>query len=220
MKSYKSIPSSEITPEHVYLNRRKFMKLAGLTGAGALLAACAPRSEEQAPQAPAPMDDETAGEAAPDEVKKTDELGDPANQYDEITNYNNFYEFTTDKEGVAQLSKDFPTSPWDVEVGGLVNKPKTFSMEEILKKFPAEERIYRLRCVEAWSMVIPWMGFPLSKLLKEVEPQGSAKYVAFTTILDPEHMPGQKMSFYPWPYTEGLRMDEAMHDLAILVTGM
>lgn len=215
----KPIPSSEITPEEVYLNRRKFMQTAGLVGAGALLAACAPGLASPQGEAVPP------GDAAIPEsgsiTTNTDELGDPVNTYDEITNYNNFYEFTEDKAGVATLSKGFPTSPWEIKVGGLVNKPKTFGIEDIRKLFPSEERIYRLRCVEAWSMVIPWMGFPLASILKEVEPTGDAKYVGFTTVFDPDNMIGQKFSgVYPWPYTEGLRLDEAMHDLAILATGM
>jgi sulfoxide reductase catalytic subunit YedY len=231
MKNFGSVPirSSEITPEHVYLNRRQFMKTAAVVGAGALVAACAPGSpaaEEPADEAPGGQTpagempatgNEEAGGAV---TAKTDELGDPLNAYEEITNYNNYYEFSFDKEAVAPISKDFPTSPWIVEVGGLVNKPQTFAIEDLLKKFPSEERIYRLRCVEGWSMVIPWMGFPLSKLLSEVEPQGSAKYVAFQTVMDEEHMPNLAVSLYPWPYSEGLRLDEAMNDLAILVTGL
>ena len=137
-----------------------------------------------------------------------------------IISYNNFYEFTTDKEDVARLARNFKTSPWVVRVGGLVNKPHTYDMDELLKKFPQEERIYRLRCVEAWSMVIPWLGFPLAKLLKDVEPTSKARYVRFETLHDPEQMPGQKSIFYKWPYVEGLRMDEAMHDLTILATGI
>jgi methionine sulfoxide reductase catalytic subunit len=142
------------------------------------------------------------------------------NSFEDITHYNNYYEFTTDKEGVASLSKDFVTHPWTVEVGGLVNKPKTFGIEDILKKFPREERIYRLRCVEAWSMVIPWLGFPLNKLLQEVEPTSDAKFVRFQTILDSKQMPGQNDNYFEWPYTEGLRLDEAMHDLTILSSGL
>jgi sulfoxide reductase catalytic subunit YedY len=203
-----TIPSSEITPEGLYLNRRQFMKLAGGAGAAALLAACGVQPTENAAStetlmAPRPVDD----------------LGDPANTFDQITHYNNYYEFTTDKEGVAKLAADFPTTPWQVEVGGLVQNPRTYDMDQ-LRAFPQEERIYRLRCVEAWSMVIPWTGFPLAKLLAEVEPMTSARYVAFTTKMDKEHMPGLKSRFYPWPYTEGLRLDEAMNDLALLVTGL
>jgi methionine sulfoxide reductase catalytic subunit len=154
------------------------------------------------------------------ETGKTDELGDPANSYEDITNYNNYYEFTTDKENVAKLAQDFNPSPWTVEVYGLVTKPKTFGMEDLLSKFTQEERIYRLRCVEAWSMVIPWEGFTLASLLKEVEPTSDAKYVRFESVLRPEEMPGQKSPFYPWPYQEGLRLDEAMNDLTILATGL
>jgi methionine sulfoxide reductase catalytic subunit len=151
---------------------------------------------------------------------KTDELGDPANSYTDVTNYNNFYEFTTSKEGVAPLAKDFPTSPWEVEVSGLVNNPGKFGVEDLVKLFPPEERIYRLRCVEAWSMVIPWMGFSLSKLLNLVEPTSAARYVRFETTYQPDKMPGLKQPGYPWPYQEGLRLDEARHDLTILATGL
>ncbi len=203
---------SEITPEHLYLSRRQFIKTMGVLGSGAFLAACgiaAPGEGEQ--QTPPP--DLSAS-------KSTDELGDPLNTYEQITNYNNYYEFTVNKELVAERSKDFKTSPWDVEVYGLVNKPKTYSMESLLKDFTQEERIYRLRCVEAWSMVIPWLGFSLSKLIKAVDPKSSAKYVRFETLYDPEQMPGQYSKTYPWPYQEGLRLDEAMHDLTILATGL
>jgi methionine sulfoxide reductase catalytic subunit len=209
--SLKSIPvkPSEITPEALYLSRRDFLKSAGILGAGAFLAACAgtPQSQQPTP----------VGLKA---SRDTDELGDPLNTYDEITNYNNYYEFSTGKEAVAPLAASFPTSPWAVEVGGMVNHPKTYSLEDLLKKFTQEERIYRLRCVEAWSMVIPWLGFKLSDLLKEVEPTARAKYVRFTSIMDPKDMPGQSSPFYPWPYQEGLRLDEAMNDLTILATGL
>lgn len=219
------ISPSEITPEHVFLNRRKFMIGAGSAATLVALAACG------APQAPAappaavptlPLDELPAalGHAEPTASATTDELGDALNSYEEITNYNNFYEFSTDKQAVAQLSPNFITRPWDITVGGLVNKPQTFSIDDILKNFDQEERIYRLRCVEAWSMVIPWVGFSMSKLLNEVEPTPEAKYVKFTTILDPEQMPGQKSSILDWPYVEGLRLDEAMNDLAIFATGM
>lgn len=201
------IASSEITPKHIYLSRREFMKMAGLAAGGLALAACG-----AAP--PSPM------QTTPVDPTLTDELGGPANTYDQITNYNNYYEFTTSKEGVASLAKDFPTSPWEVEVYGLVNKPRKYSVDELIKKFPPEERIYRLRCVEAWSMVIPWLGFPLASLLSEVEPTADAKYVRFESVYKPEEMPGQRQPFYPWPYQEGLRLDEAMHDLTLLATGL
>jgi sulfoxide reductase catalytic subunit YedY len=205
--------SSEITPKSLYLSRRDFLKAAGIVTGTALLAACAPEASEQAgePMTEAP---------APTSNGKTDELGDPANAFEEITNYNNFYEFSTDKQAVAGLSKDFKTNPWSVVVGGLVNNPKTYAIEDLLKLFPQEERIYRLRCVEAWSMVIPWNGFPLASLLKEVEPTSDAKYVRFISIFDPKQMPGQNSPFYTWPYEEGLRLDEAMNELTILATGL
>ncbi|PKN95464.1 MAG: protein-methionine-sulfoxide reductase catalytic subunit MsrP [Chloroflexi bacterium HGW-Chloroflexi-6] len=204
------IPSSEITPKHVYLSRRDFIKAAGVLAGSVALAACAPDLPDATELAP----------ADPAISAKTDEFGDTVNSFEDITNYNNYYEFTIDKVGVARLSKDFKTSPWDVEVSGLVKNPRTFGVEDLIKSFPPEERIYRLRCVEAWSMVIPWMGFPLSKLLSLVEPTSDAKYVRFETILKPEEMPGQKEPWYPWPYQEGLRLDEAMHDLTILATGL
>jgi len=137
-----------------------------------------------------------------------------------VTNYNNFYEFTTSKERVATVAKKFVARPWTVEVDGLVHKPKTFDLEEILKLSPPEERIYRMRCVEGWSMVIPWAGFSLSKLLRVVEPLGKAKYVAFETLLDPKRMPGQNTRVLDWPYVEGLRLDEALHPLTLLASGL
>ncbi len=210
---YKSVPvkSSEITPHSLYLSRRDFLKAAGIVSGSALLAACAPNATgTNMPE----------GQASAPPTGKVDEFGDPANSFEDITNYNNFYEFSTDKEAVNPLSKDFTTEPWTVEVYGLVNNPKKYAIEDLLKKFPQEERIYRLRCVEAWSMVIPWMGFPLASLLKEVEPTSDAKYVRFETVLRPKEMPGQESPFYPWPYQEGLRLDEAMNDLAILATGL
>ncbi|MBI5842789.1 MAG: protein-methionine-sulfoxide reductase catalytic subunit MsrP [Chloroflexi bacterium] len=209
--TYKSarIKPSEITPKHHYLSRRDFIKAAGLAAGSALLAACAPKAEGSSMSTPDPA---TSG--------KTDELGNPVNSFEDITNYNNYYEFSTDKRSVAPESTGFTTHPWTVEVTGLVNKPKTYAIEDLLKRFPQEERIYRLRCVEAWSMVIPWTGFPLASLLNEVEPTSNAKYVRFETVYRPEEMPGQKNPLYPWPYQEGLRIDEAMNDLAILGTGL
>jgi sulfoxide reductase catalytic subunit YedY len=204
------IRSSEITPEHIYLSRRSFMAGAGTLAAGALLAACGAE-----PAAPAASTGPT-----PAASKATDELGDPLNTYEQITTYNNYYEFSTDKAEPARISSGFKTSPWEVAVGGLVNKPQTFAVEDLLKKFDQEERIYRLRCVEAWSMVIPWQGFPLRKLLALVEPKAEAKFVRFETIYAPDQMPGQKDGYFPWPYVEGLRIDEAMNDLALLATGL
>jgi sulfoxide reductase catalytic subunit YedY len=208
---YRSVPvrSYEITPKHVYLSRRDFFRAAGVVAGSAALTACAPSVLEEAQNAaPGPTSN------------ATDELGDPVNTYQDITNYNNYYEFSTNKEAVAPLSENFTTAPWSLEVGGLVNNPKTFAIDDILKLFPQEERIYRLRCVEAWSMVIPWNGFPLASLLDMVEPTSDAKYVRFETIYRPEEMKGQGSPFYPWPYQEGLRIDEAMNDLTILATGI
>ncbi|MCA9980961.1 MAG: protein-methionine-sulfoxide reductase catalytic subunit MsrP, partial [Anaerolineales bacterium] len=133
---------------------------------------------------------------------------------------NNYYEFSTDKYRVSELATEFQTSPWQVEVTGMVNKPGIFDMDAIRQQFDQEERIYRLRCVEAWSMVIPWLGFPLRKLLEAVEPTSAAKYVRFETLYDPEQMPGQSSPWYNWPYVEGLRLDEAMNDLTLLSTGL
>ena len=137
-----------------------------------------------------------------------------------VAHYNNFYEFTTDKDGVAESAAGFQTKGWRVAVDGLVAKPRVFELDDLLKVSPPEERVYRMRCVEAWSMVIPWAGFPLSKLLALVEPLSSAKYVAFETLHDPQRMPGQKTDVLPWPYVEGLRMDEAMHPLTLLASGL
>ncbi|RME56132.1 MAG: protein-methionine-sulfoxide reductase catalytic subunit MsrP [Caldilineae bacterium] len=225
MSRFPQIPWYEITPEHVYLNRRAFMKGAGLAAGALALAACGPgappQEEPAAGSSPAqPAASGTEQEAEPSAGASTDELGDPLNSFEQITNYNNYYEFTTDKQRVAKMAKDFPTSPWTVTVGGLVNKPGVYDMDDIRSMFDIEERIYRLRCVEAWSMVIPWQGFPLRKLLEVVEPKSEAKYVRFETLYNPELMPGQKSRWYDWPYVEGLRMDEAMHDLTLLATGL
>ena len=208
---YKSVPirSYEITPKETYLSRRDFMKAAGVATGAALLTACAPSAADNSQNiTPGPTSN------------ATDELGDKVNTFEDITHYNNYYEFSVDKQEVADLVKDFKTTPWTVEVGGLVNTARTFGIEDLLKLFPQEERIYRLRCVEAWSMVIPWTGFSLASLLKMVEPTSAAKYVRFETVFRPEEMPGQKSPFYPWPYQEGLRLDEAMNELAILATGL
>jgi methionine sulfoxide reductase catalytic subunit len=211
------IPSSEITPEHVYINRRQFLKSLGIIGAGAFLAACTSQQSTPVP---------TESVESPKTGTTTDELGDPLNTYQEITNYNNYYEFSLDKQNVNPISEGFIPNqgegklPYQVEVYGLVNKPKTFGLEDLLNRFTQEERIYRLRCVEAWSMVIPWLGFSLAALLKEVEPLSNAKFVRFETVFDPEQMPGQRSASFPWPYQEGLRLDEAMHNLTILATGL
>ena len=210
-KKYRSVPvqPDEVTPKHIYQSRRKFLKQMGIVGLGALLASCAPDSFSDQP---VPTGIPTNG--------RTDDLGDPLTSYNAITGYCNFYEFTTDKETVDERAQDFVTEPWSVEVGGLVNNPRTYSLEDILDRFPQEERIYRMRCVEGWSMVIPWMGFPLKQLLEEVQPTGDAQFVAFETALVPEQMDGANSGLFPFPYLEGLRLDEAMHDLTLLATGL
>src|SRR6266542_1227574 len=210
--TYKSaqVKSSEITPYSQYLSRRDFLKAAGIVSGSALLAACSPKGTGTT----LPI------EAATVYPTEKDEFGDPTNTFEDIANYNNYYEFTTDKEGVAPLSQDFKASPWTVEVYGLVKNPKTYGIDDLLSKFTQEERIYRLRCVEGWSMVIPWTGFSLASLLKEVEPTSDAKFVRFETIMRHSEMKGEGNPFYPWPYEEGLRLDEAMHDLTILATGL
>jgi methionine sulfoxide reductase catalytic subunit len=198
------IRPSEITPHSVYLRRRDV--LAGALGAAAF--AMLPSRVTRA----API---TAQKSA----FSTDET--PTRRED-ATSYNNFYEFGVDKTDPAANAHLFKPTPWSVKIDGLVAKPATLSLEDILKPVTLEERIYRLRCVEGWSMVIPWIGFPLAELLKRVEPTGSAKYVAFETLVRPEEFPGQRGLFQPlpWPYLEGLRLDEAMHPLTILATGM
>ena len=208
------IKSSEITSKSAYLSRRDFIKAAGVVAGSVALAACAPNI------APAAKQSTPAGPANSAISGEKDELGNQVNSFTDITNYNNYYEFTEDKAGVAPLAAAFKTSPWEVEVYGLMNKPQKYALEDLIKQFQPEERIYRLRCVEAWSMVIPWVGFPLSKLLKAVDPTSAAKYVRFETVTRPSEMPGENNNLYPWPYQEGLRMDEAMNDLTILATGM
>ncbi|MGH2355889.1 MAG: protein-methionine-sulfoxide reductase catalytic subunit MsrP [Chloroflexota bacterium] len=202
------VDPSEITPEHVYRNRRAFMRGIGAVAAGvgaAALSACGDLSGEAGAIWPAP-------DLEPAE--------DTLTPYEAITNYNNYYEFSSDKEEPARMAQDFKTEPWTVSVGGLVKQPKTYAIEDLLQQFPQEERIYRLRCVEGWSMVIPWQGFPLHQLLAEVEPDPQAKYVRFESVMRPEALPGQRRGYYQWPYIEGLRLDEAMHDLTLLVTGL
>lgn len=210
------IPSSEITPEHLYLSRRQFMTGAAALGATALLAACGSNSTNQNNVSDAAATPAEAGSV----TATTDELGDELTSFEDATNYNNYYEFTTDKERVALLAAEYPTSPWQVEVGGLVNKPGVYDADDFKTMFDQEERIYRLRCVEGWSMVMPWMGFPMSKLLAIIEPKAEAKYIRFETVYDPDNMPGQKSPWYEWPYVEGLRLDEAMNDLALFATGL
>ncbi|HSE98016.1 MAG TPA: protein-methionine-sulfoxide reductase catalytic subunit MsrP [Blastocatellia bacterium] len=214
IKKPEEIKSSEITDKQLYKTRRAFMRGAAIaasaTATGLLyrgLTANSRRTEIA----------DATGEAA--QAAKQVE-GEAATSFEDITNYNNFYEFSTNKQAVAKKAKGFVTRPWTVSVEGMVNKPKVFDLDDLLKLGPPEERIYRLRCVEGWSMVIPWLGFPLAELLKQVEPNSSASFVEFTTLLDPERMPNQKTNVLDWPYVEGLRLDEAMHPLTILSVGL
>jgi sulfoxide reductase catalytic subunit YedY len=213
-------PGSEITPEPLYLRRREFIKNAGLaaltagaTGAGLLaITHNGPGvTGRKGTPAPEPQPLKVLGRYSTDE-KPT--------RYEDVTHYNNFYEFGTDKTDPASRSGSLRTRPWTVAVEGLVKKPLTIDIDQLLKWFPLEERIYRMRCVEAWSMVIPWLGFPLADFVKRVEPLGSAKYVAFQTLLDPAQMPEQRTHILDWPYVEGLRMDEALNPLALFAAGL
>jgi sulfoxide reductase catalytic subunit YedY len=204
----------EITPPEVYFNRRTFLR-GGLVAGSAAATALLYRQLNGVEL----VDSQTAelpGLTRPAQYT----LNEPLTPKASITNYNNFYEFTTNKDGVAAEAAGFQTAGWKVAVEGLVHKPKVFDLDDLRKISPPEERVYRLRCVEAWSMVVPWAGFSVSKLLERVQPMSGAKYVAFETLYDPVRMPGQKGKALQWPYVEGLRMDEAMHPLAILATGL
>jgi methionine sulfoxide reductase catalytic subunit len=212
IKKAADVASSEITPKRAYLSRRMFV--AGAAAAGASLLAGRKLLEMVSPAQVV-----EAG-AKLNTVKGPFGTDEKLTPYKDVTTYNNFYEFSTDKDGPSQLAKNFRTRPWQVKVEGLVQKPRTFDIDDILKLAPLEDRIYRHRCVEGWSMVIPWVGYPLSKLLQQVQPLGKAKYVEFTTLLDPQQMPGERTRILDWPYVEGLRLDEAMHPLAILCVGL
>jgi sulfoxide reductase catalytic subunit YedY len=203
MRQPSLIPFSEITPREVYLRRREFLAGAAALGAASVLPSGGMAAPLQAVKSPLSTDE------TPTSLK-------------DITSYNNFYEFGTDKTDPADYAGRLTTAPWTVKIDGLVAKPADYALEDILKPVTLEERIYRMRCVEGWSMVIPWVGFPLADLLKRAEPLGSAKYVAFQTLVRPDEMPGQRGFFQAltWPYVEGLRLDEAMHPLTILATGV
>jgi len=202
IKKAKDIRSSEITPRSLYLNRRQF--LAGTAIAGAAAVTGFGLREIVSPSTTA-----MAGNKI-----------DSVTPYKDVTNYNNYYEFSTDKEGPATLARNFRTRPWKVKIDGLVDKKQELDIDTIMKMASPEERIYRHRCVEGWSIVVPWVGFSLSELIKRVDPTSKAKFVEFTTILDMSQMPGQQRNVLQWPYVEGLRLDEAMHPLALLCFGM
>ena len=199
IKRRPDIPSSEITDERIYVDRRKFLATGSLLGVAAATGAL-----------PGCL------KASPSEAEADDKL----TPYKDVTTYNNYYEFGTGKEDPAENAGSFRTRPWSVTVEGLIKRPAVYNLEDILRPVTQQERIYRLRCVEGWSMVIPWMGFPLSAFISRVEPTSQAKFVEFTTLHDPRRMPGQRRPVLDWPYTEGLRLDEAMHPLTILATGL
>jgi len=213
IKKSSDIQSSEITPKSVYLNRRRF--IAGAAVAGAAAVAGLAFKEIGSPSLM------TEANAKIDGLQKSPfSTTEKQTPYKDVTNYNNFYEFSTDKYEPAGLSKNFKTRPWTVTIDGLVNKKQQLDVDTIMKMAAPEERIYRHRCVEGWSIVVPWVGFSLSELIKRAEPLGKAKFVEFTTLYDPKQMPGQRVPVLKWPYVEGLRMDEALHPLALLCFGM
>jgi len=207
------IPSSEITPKSTYLNRRSFLAGAAIAGAAAVTGIAFRNLTDPALTAQA--------NAKIDGVQKSPfSTTEKETPYKDVTNYNNFYEFSTDKYEPAGLAKNFKTRPWTVTIDGQVKKKQVLDVDTIIKMAAPEERIYRHRCVEGWSIVVPWIGFSLSELIKRADPLPKAKYVEFTTLYDPKQMPGQRVNVLAWPYVEGLRMDEAMHPLALLCFGM
>ena len=205
------VRSSEITPKSVYLDRRRFLKTAAIAGAGVAFGTIAPPA----------MAERGVKLAGVNKTKWTEKaLGEELTEYGPITQYNNFYEFGTGKTDPAKNSKNFKPRPWSLAVEGAVEKPGVYDLEDFLKPHQLEERVYRLRCVEAWSMVIPWVGIPLADVIKRFGPTGDAKYVAFETLHDEKRMPGQRRRVLKWPYKEGLRIDEAMNPLSLLVVGL
>jgi len=213
IKTQSEIPSSEITSKDFCMNRRKF--LAGAALAGTAVAAGVAFRGIAAPSLVAQAN------AKIDGIQKSSfSTTEKETPYKDVTNYNNFYEFSTDKYGPAGLAKDFKTRPWTVTIDGDVKKKQVLDVDAIMKLAAPEERIYRHRCVEGWSIVVPWVGYSLSELIKRAEPLGTAKYVEFTTLYDPKQMPGQRVNVLRWPYVEGLRLDEAVHPLALLCFGM
>lgn len=199
----------EITPQELYRSRRAFLKRGlTLTSTAALLAACKPSVLDPTP---------TANPVTPGLV---DELGANPTSEEDITGFTNYYEFSSNKLKPTELAQDFITSPWTIQIGGMVSDPQEISVDDLIARYPVLERVYRMRCVEGWSMVIPWQGFQLKDLIEDVKPTRDARYVRFEGVFDPDQMPGQRYSTYPWPYVEGLRLDEAMHDLTLMATGI
>ncbi|HNR03038.1 MAG TPA: protein-methionine-sulfoxide reductase catalytic subunit MsrP [Anaerolineaceae bacterium] len=194
----------QVTPENLFNSRRKFLKLAAAFGTAYALAACGINPTEQTTPTPAPT------------VPPLTDLRTP---FEKFTSFPNYYEFSMDKNKATALAQNLKTSPWPIEISGLVKRPATIDAAELIKTYTSEERVYRMRCVEAWSMVVPWMGFPLHRLLADLEVKEKAQFIRFTTLYDPEQMEGQKFSYFTWPYVEGLRLDEARHDLTLLAWG-
>jgi sulfoxide reductase catalytic subunit YedY len=216
IKQASDIRSSEITDKKVYLNRREFIRAAAITGAAAGLLGAEALAPVSAAAKGAPHGRKLAT------IKKGFALNAPdkVNAWEDITSYNNYYEFGSDKSDPAEMARNFKTEPWTVTIDGECNKKGVMNLEDVLKGETLEERVYRHRCVEAWSMIIPWVGFPLANFIKRCEPTSKAKYVEFYTLYDPKQMPGTRVPVLRWPYVEGLRMDEAMHPLTILVAGL
>jgi sulfoxide reductase catalytic subunit YedY len=215
-RGFRHAVSSEITPRHVYEQRRRMLQALAVGGGAAALATWAAR--DALAQTPRP-NKLAALPGARSAVPGATTMEKPTS-YEDVTHYNNFYEFGTDKGDPARAAGTLKTRPWTVAVEGEVKKPRTFALDDLLKLAPMEERVYRLRCVEGWSMVIPWVGYSLSELIRRVEPTGNAKYVEFVTLADPKQMPGVGGRVLDWPYVEGLRMDEAMNPLAMLAFGL
>ncbi len=216
------IPERDATPEHMYWNRRRFLTAAGAAGVGLLgLDGLRVRAADDG-NAGGKSSEPPGGKKSiyPARQNPAFTLDRPITDENTATSYNNFYEFSFGKTGIARLAKKLVPSPWTLEVTGLVSKPRTFDVDDLLKKMPLEERLYRFRCVEAWAMAVPWAGFPLSKLLGEVEPLGSAKFVRFVTFHKPEWGPGFASTEYPWPYFEALSLAEARSELTLLATGV
>jgi methionine sulfoxide reductase catalytic subunit len=211
IKKSSSLPASEITPKSLYMNRRAF--LAGTTTLAGMTLASGKFRDVISPAASASAAGKLNYTSGP---FSTNEKQTPLQ---DITNYNNYYEFSTDKYEPAGLAKNFQTRPWTLRIEGLVKQAQTFDIDNLLK-MPLQERIYRMRCVEGWSMVIPWIGFPLKSLLDQVQPKTNAKFVELTSLYDPKRFPGQNRNVLEWPYLEGLRLDEAMHPLTILAVGL
>lgn len=209
MKNNHDILASEITPQNIFEKRRQLIKLAAMGAFGLSQAEVFSRNAFA-----------QSGQKLPAKVNPHFFVADKLTSYKDVTTYNNFYEFGTDKADPARNAHTLKTRPWTVSVEGLVNKPKVWDIDALLKLAPMEERVYRFRCVEGWSMVIPWIGYSLSHLIKASEPQGSAKYIEFISLADPKQMPGVNSRVLNWPYTEGLRLDEAMNPLALLTFGL